>query len=244
MVLRGLLSEPLYNHFMLLSASIYCCLNSVTCVHYLRFVRSSLVQFVNLAAEIYGKDVLVYNMHSVIHIPDDVARFGSLDTISCFPFENHLRSLKKLARKAEMSLQQIVRRISEQCAWRSLTPLPAVNFVHAKHESGPVPDDAKSVPDLSQHKKLNLLDFKLSTTMKDGIILLTNGDVAVVQNILVSRSDTYIVCRKFLRKRSLYDYPLSSCEINVYIVSLICPETATVPHTAVEKKMCLCAHKA
>jgi len=238
-ILKGLLSEPLYNHFMLLSASIYCCLNSVTCVHYLPFVRSSLIQFVNLAAEIYGKDVLVYNMHSVIHIADDVARFGSLDAISCFPFENHLRLLKKLVRKAEMPLQQIVRRISEQCAWRSLTPLPALNFVYAKHESGPVPDDVKSLPDVTQHKKLNLLGFKLSTTMKDGVILLTNGDVAVVQNILVSRSDTYIVCQKFLRKRSLYEYPLPSCEINVYIVSLICPETATVPHTAVEKK-CVC----
>ena len=36
------------------------------------------------------------------------------------------------------------------------------------------------------------------------------------------------VCRKFLRKRSLYEYPLPSCEINVCTVSLICPETATV----------------
>lgn len=238
-ILRGLLSEPLYNHFMLLSASIYCCLNSVTCVHYLQFVRSSLLQFVNLAAEIYGKDVLVYNMHSLIHIADDVARFGPLDTISCFPFENHLRSLKKLVRKAEMPLQQIVRRISEQSAWRSLTPLPAVNFVYAKHESGPVPDDVKSLPDLTQYKKLNLPGFKLNTTVKDGIILLKNGDVAVVQNILVSRSDTYIVCRKFLRKRSLYEYPLPSCEINVCTVSLICPETATVSHAAVQQK-CVC----
>jgi len=178
-------------------------------------------------------------MHSLIHIADDVARFGPLDTISCFPFENHLRSLKKLVRKAEMPLQQIVRRISEQCAWRSFTPLSAVCFVYAKHENGPVPDDVKSLPDLTQHKKLNLLAFKLNTTVKDDVILLTNGDVAVVQNILVSRSDTYIVCQKFLCKRSLYEYPLPSCEINVYIVSLICPETVTVSHTAVQKK-CVC----
>jgi len=47
------------------------------------------------------------------------------------------------------------------------------------------------------------------------------------------------VCRKFLRKRSLYEYLLPSCDINVCIVSLICPETATVPHAAVQQK-CVC----
>ena len=238
-VLRGLLPEPLYNHFMLLSASVYCCLNSVTGKHYLNFVRSSLIQFVKLASEIYGKDVLVYNMHSIIHIVEDVARFGPLDTISCFPFENHLRLLKKMVRKAEMPLQQIVRRVSEQNAWKSFAPLSVANFDNAKHENGPVPDAVKSLPNVTQYQKLNVLGFTLSSSVKDGVILLTNGDVAVVQNILVSQSGIYIVCQKFLRKRSLYEYPLPSREINVYIVSRLCSEMTTVLHTAVAKK-CVC----
>jgi hypothetical protein len=45
-----------------------------------------LLKFVNPAGEIYRKELLVYNMHSVIHIDDLFKLFGALDSISCFPF--------------------------------------------------------------------------------------------------------------------------------------------------------------
>jgi len=93
--------------------------------------------------------LLVYNMHSLIHTVDDVVRFGPLNTISCFPFENHLRLLKKLVRKAEMPLQQIVWRIFEQNVWKSFVPLLATDLVNTKHENGPVPDEAKSLPNIT-----------------------------------------------------------------------------------------------
>lgn len=93
-VLRGVLNETMYQHFMVLSFAIYCCLNSDLCNHYSDFVRAVLLKFVNLAGKIYGKEVLVYNVHSVIHIVDDVQLFGTLNEISCFPFENHLRCIK------------------------------------------------------------------------------------------------------------------------------------------------------
>jgi hypothetical protein len=112
-VLKGILTEAMYQHFMLLSFSIYCCLNSDLCHHYSEFVRALLLKFVNLAGDIYGKEVLVYNMHSVIHIVDDVHLFGALDSISCFPFENHLRCMKRLLRRPGVPLQQVVRRMAE-----------------------------------------------------------------------------------------------------------------------------------
>ena len=58
-----------------------------------------LLQFVNLAEELlnifvahysslYGEEGLVYNVHNVIHIVDDARRFGALDSVSAYPFEN------------------------------------------------------------------------------------------------------------------------------------------------------------
>jgi len=82
--------------------SIYSCLPSDLCKHYATYARHCSVKFVQLAFKIYGQDVLVYNMHSVIHIADDVELFGPLDNSSCFPFENYLRYMNKLICRPSM----------------------------------------------------------------------------------------------------------------------------------------------
>ena len=46
-------------------------------------------------------------------MPDDVRNFGSLDSFSAYPFENHLQRIKNLVRKSAKPLQQIVKRLSE-----------------------------------------------------------------------------------------------------------------------------------
>ena len=37
----------------------------------------------------------MYNVHGLIHIAEDVKRFGPLDSYSAFPFENYLGHLKQ-----------------------------------------------------------------------------------------------------------------------------------------------------
>jgi hypothetical protein len=54
---------------------------------------------------LYGKEQLVYIIHSLIHVAGDVRRFGLLDNISSFEYESYLWQLKYSA--------QIVRRVSE-----------------------------------------------------------------------------------------------------------------------------------
>lgn len=41
-------------------------------------------------------------------------KFGSLNSINCFPFENYLQTLKKMLRKSNLPLQQVVRRLFEK----------------------------------------------------------------------------------------------------------------------------------
>lgn len=47
-------------------------------------------QFVKDFALIYGLDFVGYNIHSLIHLAQDVRKFGPLDSISCFPLETFL----------------------------------------------------------------------------------------------------------------------------------------------------------
>ena len=60
-----------------------------------------------------GKNFLVYNVHNLIHLHQDVEYFGeTLDAYSCFPFENHLQVLKRYVKSSRNSISQIVKKIS------------------------------------------------------------------------------------------------------------------------------------
>ena len=61
--------------------------------------RTTLKSFVQHFEQLYGSRHLVYNVHNLLHIPDDVANYGSLDQFSALPFENYLGLLKKNAQK-------------------------------------------------------------------------------------------------------------------------------------------------
>ena len=72
----------------------------VLCIVYFNFVGSSFV---------------VYNVHSMSHIPDDVQHFQcSVNRMSAFPFENHLQSVKKLVKNAHNPIGQVFSRLSER----------------------------------------------------------------------------------------------------------------------------------
>jgi len=53
----------------------------------------------------------MYNVHNLLHLAEDVKQLGCLDDFRAFPFENKLGQLKKLAKKPQFPLQQVVHRI-------------------------------------------------------------------------------------------------------------------------------------
>ena len=75
----------------------------------------------NNALALYGHEIMVYNVHGLVHLAEDVRKFGCLDNLSAFPFENNLMGLKKIIRKPNCILQQIASRLSEQMSRGSHT---------------------------------------------------------------------------------------------------------------------------
>jgi hypothetical protein len=66
-----------------------------------------LAYFVAHFPEMYYKRCLTYTIHCVLHIVDDARRFGSLETISNYKFENFLGSMKHTVKKSTKILEQI-----------------------------------------------------------------------------------------------------------------------------------------
>lgn len=112
-VLIDLLPPNVYANFMVLKYAITILLSEKCNTDYNDYASELLKLFVKHVALIYGQQCCTYNFHAVVHLPDDAKKFGSLDNVSCFPFKNYLQFLKRLCRKSNLPLEQIVHRIHE-----------------------------------------------------------------------------------------------------------------------------------
>ena len=72
LVLKDALPEVLYHNFLLLHVAISCLVHPYYCKLYCNFARELLVLFVKHCQEVYGQEFVVYNVHNLIHLPDDM----------------------------------------------------------------------------------------------------------------------------------------------------------------------------
>ena len=115
-VLRNVVSDEMYTHFLTLTVALSILLDSdqEKCKQNLQYAKDLLLYFVRKSESIYGKTFVVYNVHNLLHLADDVEYFNCfLNEVSSFPFENHLQKLKKMVKKAQNPIAQVVKRIQE-----------------------------------------------------------------------------------------------------------------------------------
>lgn len=80
---------------------------------YADYANECLIYFVKMIPILYSPKLLVYNVHSLLHLSDDARRYGSLEACSAFRFENEMRHLKSKIRSGRQILAQLGRRIFE-----------------------------------------------------------------------------------------------------------------------------------
>ena len=73
------------------------------------YAEKLLILFVKQYKKFYSANI-VYNIHSLIHMADDVRKY---DSISAFPFETMNGRIKKQVRTGNLPLQQVVNRVKE-----------------------------------------------------------------------------------------------------------------------------------
>lgn len=113
--LHGILSETKFNHFILFHVAMYILVSpAANHIEWVEYASSLLLRFSEEFRHVYSKECCVYNVHMLNHLCDDVKLFGPLDNISAFPFENFMQSIKRMLRKNNNHLSQIVNRISEK----------------------------------------------------------------------------------------------------------------------------------
>ncbi len=87
----------------------------VICVVKYSYAQELLLEFIRDTKHILGSPFVVYNVHSLSHIPDDVQRLQcSVNHLSVFPFENHLQSVKKLVKTPHNPIGQVFSRLERR----------------------------------------------------------------------------------------------------------------------------------
>lgn len=112
-VLKNVIGEVVYDHFLLLFVAVTICSNDIY-AEYLSVAQLLFEKYITDFTVIYGSQFIGSNIHNLEHIVADVARFGSLPTLSAYPFENSLFVMKNHLRQGNNNLQQIANRIFER----------------------------------------------------------------------------------------------------------------------------------
>lgn len=118
--MKDVISEDCYLNFMTLSIPMRILLSSEYCT-YLEYAHQLFKYFVKTFQQIYGIAFMSHNVQGLLHLADDYKIYGLLDSCSCFYFENYMKYLKRMLRKNDKPLQQVVKRYKEICDNENIT---------------------------------------------------------------------------------------------------------------------------
>lgn len=126
--------------------------------------KSLLLNFITISKHVYGPGFVSYNVHSLLHLPDDYLKYGSLEKISCFPFESYLgQYIKGRITGRNKPFEQICKHVSSQ---------NEKVFFEKNNVDGP--------------NSVYFNDCKISCSSsmgKDNCVMLKNGSIGIVIEI-------------------------------------------------------------
>lgn len=212
-VLKNVLESDAYYHFLTLHCAIRILIDSENKKHLIDYAHSLLICFVNGFSKLYGKEFVSYNVHGLLHLVEDVNNFGPLDRYSAFQFENYMQKIKKLIKKPEKPLAQIVRRILEKNMSKKKSPgLPLK--VTKEHTNGPLLSHFLS---FHQYKNVYYADYFFSIVAPDNICRV-NNDIIQIQNIVKKNADIFLIGRKFIKCIDFFKQPCPSSLLGICVV--------------------------
>lgn len=235
-VLHGsVLSKPYYDLFIHLHIAMTILSSNNINNSTLQVAETILQVFVLKACSLMGKEFCSYNVHNLLHLSSDCSRFGKLDNFSSFPFENELQIIKAAIRGKTKPLHQLVARYLERKKELLLAPRKALLT------DGVVPSTAsKGGPQLKMsgqtYQKLNLNNRVISILQGDGVLILKNGNLVICRNFITSKNETYVIGHEFLEYSEMYDKPLKSSLLGIYLAGKVSPHLRKWPISEVRSK--------
>jgi len=185
-VLKNHLKNDIFQNFLCLHIAIrfLCASKYCNISEYLEYCNSLLRHFVETFKNIYGIHHVSHNIHALVHLTKDIEKYSSLDNFSTFLFENYMQQIKKMIRKDDRPLQQIVRRVNEKnfCFVNMNCDCDlTIDYIYGRqHYEGPLLLSSKN----PRYSSIKCKDFTLiRNDPKNYCCTLYNGDIIIINNI-------------------------------------------------------------
>ena len=242
--IKGLVRSCVYQNFLLLVCSMRIFLSDQYCAvaQYRQHAKEMCKAFVSHYRTIYGLEKVVYNVHNLLHIHEDAERYGNLERISAFPFENHLQSYKRKIRSGSNTLQQLVRRIDEEQRFafqeQNMFDDPKENFRFLHPHDFPLPSSLKRYQNeiTGQYKVVEYKGIRFSVFAADSCIRLPDSSVGKIVNIVkYLNGDCVLVYRVYRKRMPFFDYPMDSEAVGISHVESLSEFTLITSVTCCKK---------
>lgn len=110
-IFKECLQTDYYKHFILIHYITYS-LCSSRHLELLNICKSLIITFITQMEVLFGKQSLVYNVHTLVHLPEFVELYGCLDNFSAFVFENFLYQIKKRIKVTLHIFEHVAKKMS------------------------------------------------------------------------------------------------------------------------------------
>ncbi|XP_032780332.1 uncharacterized protein LOC116918704 [Daphnia magna] len=112
-VLQNILPEREFKNFLVFHVAVKLMSSKKYCYSLNDYIKTLLLFFVVDCLAIYGDEFISYNVQNLLHLGEQILRFGPLYKFSAYLFESYYQIFKKVLRKGNQVLQQVVNRIFE-----------------------------------------------------------------------------------------------------------------------------------
>lgn len=218
-VFKGIMNKCTYDHFLLFHTSMRVFVSSMfQSNENLVLSEECMKDFVDLASDVYDEKMLTYNFHGLLHLIEDVRRFGPCDATSAFAYENKMQFYRRMCRAPGRSLQQINnRRVEMERIEGKKVSRKSDSEAWSKHQQGPLPMNAMNLAEnFEQFNLVRWSSMTIGTNKRDNCVKFADGDIYCVQNILRQKNKYYLYCKKFRTKGIFYDVGIASTEVEVF----------------------------
>jgi hypothetical protein len=161
----------------------------------LPFAHALLVSFIKEAIHLYGPSIITYNWHCLTHLCEDYKKWGKLDNVSCFQFENFLGSYIK---NALHGTNKVLQELSSYIELKNSEKI-TTNDIDSPIYGKKVPD--KSNQNAYKSIAIKQTVIKYNNDPKDSGVLLKDGRIGIVQEIRLDgmKVNVYEDCGPFLQ---------------------------------------------
>lgn len=110
-VLKNIIPVDEYDINLTLHVAIVILIDPILSKSHTSIAQKLLEHFVPTFGELYGNKHIVYNVHSLDHLVDDVNKLGSLDNFSAFHFESYMYKIERMITGNKHCLIQLCNRL-------------------------------------------------------------------------------------------------------------------------------------